>query len=570
MLTRFLIRNIALIDELSLEFGPGLNVLSGETGAGKSIVVDAISLLLGGRADKELIRADCDKAYVEGAFSVSKNAPLIELLNALGIEYEDGEILLSRELTQSGKSVCRINGISTTLGTLKQVSAFLIDIHGQHEHQSLLDERQHLRFLDEFGDAKHQHVLQDLEVAYTAFDAADRHARLLLKQESNSKDRTLLLQSKRQELERAKVQPGEETELQQRLEKLRNADRITRALQQGYYLVYDSGRDADSVLSMLQEAGKAVSTIENYDERFAAMRARLDSLYFEAEDLGTELRRSLSEFAGDEQVLQVAAERLDQLKRLSRKLGINCDDMQAELADIVEELRTMESIEEQVHEARIHREKALAHYHDAAISVTKSREGLAHKLSQELETQLSLLNMSGTRVLIQVTPLRAEPRVNGMDDVRMLLAPNKGEEAKPLVRIASGGEISRLMLALKAISAEHNAVPTMIFDEIDTGISGRTAQVVSEKLWDIARYRQVFCVTHLQQLAAMGSEQYLVEKKESSGRTVTLVRALDLQQRELEISRMISGISQDSVSSLAHAKNLLDEAAQYRSAHPAV
>lgn len=570
MLTRFLIRNIALIDELSLEFGPGLNVLSGETGAGKSIVVDAISLLLGGRADKELIRADCDKAYVEGAFSVLKNAPLIALLNALGIEYEDGEILLSRELTQSGKSVCRINGISTTLGVLKQVSAFLIDIHGQHEHQSLLDERQHLRFLDEFGDAKHQHVLQDLEVAYTAFDAADRHARLLLEQESNSKDRTLLLQSKRQELERAKVQPGEETELQQRLEKLRNADRITRALQQGYHLVYDSGRDADSVLSMLQEAGKAVSTIENYDERFAAMRARLDSLYFEAEDLGTELRRFLSEFAGDEQVLQAAAERLDQLKRLSRKLGINCDDMQAELTNIVEELRTMECIEEQVHEARTQREKALVHYHDVAASVTKSREGLARKLSQELETQLSLLNMSGTKVLIQVTPLQAEPRVNGTDDVRMLLAPNKGEEAKPLVRIASGGEISRLMLALKAISAEHNAVPTMIFDEIDTGISGRTAQVVSEKLWDIARYRQVFCVTHLQQLAAMGSEQYLVEKKESSGRTVTQVRALDLRQRELEISRMISGINQDSVSSLAHAKNLLDEAMEYRSAHPAV
>lgn len=563
MLKHLMIRSVALVDELGLTFENGLNVLTGETGAGKSIIVDAVSFLLGGRADKDMIRAGSTKAYVEGSFDVADNQSALSFLNDAEIEAEEGQITLSREMNVSGRSVCRINGIAVNLSMLKDLSARLIDIHGQHEHQSLLDERNHLRFLDAFGDAAHQRLLLQVRQAHEAYADSRRRYQEAMRQNAQRQERQQLLEIRRKDISAAKVEAGEEDILKKKLDHLRNADKISRSLQLAYGAVYDSDRDEIAALAQLRAANGALAEISGLDAAFEALRARIESLFYEAEDVGLELRAAMDALEADEGAMQQAAERLDLLKRLSRKYGMPADDLPDELQRIEEELHQLDSLEDELLRLQDDLEAAEKAYSHRAQQLSASRQSLAASLSLRMEEELSHLNMAGTAFMVQIEDA-GEGTAAGNDRVTMLIAPNRGEEAKPLAKIASGGEVSRLMLALKSISAEHNVIPAMIFDEIDTGISGRTAQVVAQKLWAIARYRQVLCVTHLQQIAAMASAHYLVEKEERDDRTITTVRQLAQPERVTELSRIISGYSEDSETSLTHALHMLEEAAAYR------
>lgn len=564
MLRQLLIRNVALVDELTVNFDRGLNVLTGETGAGKSIIVDSVNFLIGARADKDMIRHGTEKAYVEGTFDVSGNQGLLALLLDNDMQADEDCIYLSRELHASGRSVCRIGGMAVNLALLKAVAATLIDIHGQHEHQSLLNDRNHLAFLDAFGDAPHQALLAEVAKRYKAYHTAKADYQKLSEKNAQRQERLQYLLLKRKEIAAAKLKPGEEEGLRKSLDSLRNAGKISRSLQEAYAGMYDSHKDSDAALRLLQAAMAAMAEIAGYDDAFEKLRSRIESMYYEAEDIGLELRQALNSFESDEGALQQAAERMDMLKRLSRKYASPIDELAQALEQAEDELKQLESIDDDLIRLEQAVEQAMGSYRQQADALTKSRKALAAVLSAKMTAELAELNMPGTEFLIQLHSQKAAASPSGDDQIVMLFAPNRGEEAKPLAKIASGGEVSRLMLALKSISAEHNVIPSMVFDEIDTGISGRTAQVVAQKMWTIARYRQVLCVTHLQQIAAMASAQYLVTKTERDGRTLSSIQQLTQDERVLELSRMISGYSKESESSLRHAEHMLGEAQAYR------
>ncbi len=568
MLRHLLIRNIALVDELSLSFEKGLNVLSGETGAGKSIIVESVSFLLGGKADKDIIRSGSSKAYVEGIFDVDNHQEALSFLADNAIEPDDDMLIMSREFTISGRSVYRVGGLAVSLSTYKHLSVILMDIHGQHEHQSLLDERKHLAFLDDFGKEDHRILLKQVQSAYESYFQLQKEYDQLVSLNASRQERLDLLRIQEKDISGARVETGEEEKLKDKLDRLRNLDKIRRSLKDAYTALYDSKRDENSALELLRQAKNALCAISAYDESYDQAKGRIESLYYEAEDIGLELRSKLDSLDTDGGTLQATAERLDLLKRLTKKYGLPSDDFADKLDKIRQEIKQFESMDERLDSIERTKGIALKEYDRFATALSYSRKTLALWLQKLMEQQLNTLNMSGTKFIVEIDENTSVRSMQGKDQVRMLLAPNRGEEAKPLARIASGGESSRLMLALKTISAQHNAIPSMVFDEIDTGISGRTAQVVSEKLWDIARYRQVLCVTHLQQIAAMASSHFLVEKYEADDRTHTIVRLLSDQERVVEIGRMISGISQGSKSSIAHAQHMLCEANEYRKQNP--
>lgn len=563
MLKHLLLRNIALVEELSLSFESGLNVLTGETGAGKSIIIDSVNFLLGAKADKDNIRTGESRAYVEGCFDISGNEAAKRYMEEQAIEDEDGLLTLSRELQLAGRSVSRVNGVAVNLGQLRGLSALLLDIHGQHDHQSLLDEKHHLGFLDDFGEAPHQDLLLDTREKYKAYSAADQALRESLSKNASRQDRMDALQKKVKDISDANVEPGEEDRLKTKLEQLRNADKIRRGLKSAFVAVYEGGHDEQAALNQIGEAKRALDEIAGFSEEIEKARDRMDSLFYELEDLSLELREMLHDLDADEGALQAANERIDLLRRLSRRYAVSGDELISALEEAEKELKQLITLDEDIEKLEMERDKALSAYDQAAEKLSQSRQKLAASLSRRMEEQLEALNMSGTRFMLAFQSVD-HPSAEGKDSVRMLMAPNKGEEAKPLSKIASGGETSRLMLALKSIAAERTQIPAMIFDEIDTGISGRTAQVVAEKLWDIAQYRQVLCVTHLQQIACMATSHFLVEKKEQSGRTQTFVNRIDGSERVQEISRILSGFGEDSQSSLTHAQHMLDAAHAYR------
>lgn len=549
MLLSLTIRNIALIDEMQAEFSSGLHVLTGETGAGKSILVDAISLLLGGRTQKELIRSGEEKARVEGLFDVSDCPAAEQWLRDAEMD-EGDELILTREITLAGRSACRINGALTPLSQYQQLTALLMDIHGQHEHQSLMDEKKHLGMLDATGGEAHERLLSAARRDYAAWHEEKRRLEQLQRQSAQAGERMELLRIRQKELKGAKLTAGEEDELARERDRFRHAEKIEDGLREAYDQVYDGAAPAAQAL---RAAVQALAPIEQLDEAYASLRARLDGLYYEAEDVGLTLRDLLSHLDSDPDRMEQVQARLDLIRRLSRKYGgASTGEMIEKLKEIDAELASFESIDEDIDEA-VKREKALkAAYDESAWALTASRRGLARKFEKEMETQLRDLNMAGTRFQAALIP--CQPGPEGCETAAFLIAPNRGEEMQPLSRIASGGELSRLMLAIKSVAAKREGVPSMIFDEIDTGISGRAAQVVGEKMAAIARERQVLCVTHLQQIAALADHHYLVEKYFDGERTKTRLTPLTGEDRVAEIARMLGG---ETESARSHAREML-------------
>ena len=549
MLLSLRIENIALMDQLEIQFTRGLHVLTGETGAGKSIIVDAVALLLGGKAQKELIRTGAQKARVEGVFQVDDCPAAGAFLRAEELD-EGDEVVLAREIGLNGRSTCRVNGTMLPIAQYQQLTSLLMDIHGQHEHQSLMDEKKHLGFLDGTGDENHQKVLEQVKNTFSAWQEKKKLLQQLKKQTADAQERMELLQIRVQELRDAQLTPGEEDELTRERDIFKNGEKIEACLQDAFEYVYDG---ASAAVESLRRAVAALGSIENLDEQYASLRARLDGLYYETEDAGITLRKMISALDFDPDRLEEIRERLDVIRRLSRKYaGASTGDMVEKLQEMEAELSGFETLDDRLLQTEKEEKQAAEKYAAAAALLTQNRKKLAQAFEKEMETQLKDLNMGGTRFQVNLDSSNAT--ASGVETARFLIAPNRGEEMQPLSRIASGGELSRLMLAIKSVAAKREGIPSMIFDEIDTGISGKAAQVVGEKMKHISRGRQVLCVTHLQQIAALADCHFLVEKAFDGQRTSTRLTILDGEKRVSEIARMLGG---EEESAKQHAREML-------------
>ena len=544
MLELLHIENIAIIEAADIEFAPGFNALTGETGAGKSIVIDSLSAVLGQRTSRELIRTGAEKAFVSAAFSGM--AP--ELTEELGIQPEaDGTLLLQREIQTDGKNVCRVNGRPVTVGQLRALGARLLNIHGQHDGQQLLDEEQHIVYLDSFGR------VESLAITYAEkyknFTDIRRQIGALQMDEAEKARRVDTLQYQIEELRRAKLTPGEEEELTARRGMLRNAEKFLDAVAGADYALNgdDSGGGA---LSALRQAQDALGGVRHLDDAFGQLYERLGEAYSEVYDIAATVEDKRGELDVSPGELDRVESRMDLLYRLKKKYGATVEDMLDYQARCEAELAQIEDAGD-----------TLARLEQAAQALSDARKAAADRLTSQILAELQQLDMGKIRFAADFAekPLDSD----GMDTVRFLMSANVGEELRPIHKIASGGELARIMLAMKNVLSEQDHVGTMVFDEVDTGVSGRAAQKVAEKMARISRRKQVLCVTHLPQLAAMADTHFSVEKGERGGRTYTEVRRLDREQRRRELARLTGG-SHVSQTMLDGAEELLVQAEKFR------
>ncbi|MBR1821815.1 MAG: DNA repair protein RecN [Clostridia bacterium] len=559
MLLELTIKNIALIESLRVEFARGFNVLTGETGAGKSIVVDSINLALGGRADRDLIRTGAEKASVQALFDISKNQRALDFARALDIDVEDGLIAIRRELSREGRNICRVQDVVVPLSSLKQLTAHLMDIHGQHEHQALMNPAKHLDFLDAFGGEGHAKALAEVSRLHAERGKIAVQLKRLMSDVSEKERLFDMLSFQAQEIAAAKLKPGEEQKLEKKLSVLENSEKIRQGVESAYTLVYQGDGRAPSAQEGLLRSAEAMDRIASLDERYGALAGRLRELYYGAQDVGYELQSLLDDLEFEPQLLDKIAARLDMIHRLERKYGATVEEVIAFGATAESRLSELKRGDESIAALKKQYKDADAKLREACARLTELRRASAENLASEICAQLKDLGMGKTRFEVRVEP-EEKPTAAGMDRVEFMISPNPGEPLKPLASIASGGEISRVMLALKAISVDAEGVDAMVFDEIDTGVSGRMAQVVGEKMCLIARSRQVLSITHLPQIAALGDAHFLVEKVAGEDRTDTHVRLLDEAGRVHELARLVGGAA-ETESSLSHAAHMLKEAA---------
>ncbi|MDD3334210.1 MAG: DNA repair protein RecN [Eubacteriales bacterium] len=567
MLVSMTVRNIALIENLVIEFHQGMHVLSGETGAGKSILVDSINLVLGERADRGLIRSGCDKASVEAMLDISDCPKAKDILAEQELEAEGNLLTIQREITTGERNLCRVCGVIVPLTFLRRLSEVLVDVHGQHEHQSLLDPKKHLGFLDSFGDSAFNAKKAAVAEAYHAWKAVSTKFAALRKENAQRVERQAYLKSQVKELDEAQLAIGEAEQLGAEKERFQSAEQIDRALRSAYELSYYGNRE-QSAFVKLKEAAEALHRVEELDERYRALAVRMDAASYEAEEVGIELRSLLEQVSFDPERNETILERLDLIRRLERRYNMAADELVNHHEEIRDELNHLGSIEDRMKRAESEYKQRLSEYRSLAAELTTARQELARWFEKTMEDELRDLGMQRTRfacVFEQPSPDQKKiPSVEGDDHVAFYIAPNPGEPLKPLDKIASGGELSRLMLAMKSAGAAHEGIPCMIFDEIDTGISGHIAEVVAEKMASIARYHQVLCVTHLAQIAAMADCQYLVKKNVEGERTFTSVTPLDAPGRVNEVARLIGVSSQDQASGFAHARAILNAAVKWK------
>lgn len=553
MLDLLHIENIAIIEQADITFRPGFNALTGETGAGKSIVIDALSAVLGQRASRELIRTGADHAFVSAVFS-----QIPQGLGAdMGIEDAE-EWLLQREIYADGKNACRLNGRPMTVTQLRTLGNRLLNIHGQHDGQQLLDETQHIIYLDQYG--RYAPLQAAYSENFSALQEIQSKISALQMDEAEKARRIDTLQFQINDLERADLQAGEEEELLQRRNLLRNGEKIISAIQGADYCLNGSDQ-GDGALSLLQQAQEQLSSVRNMSESFSQLYDRLEAVYSEVYDIAYTVQDKKDEFDFTPNELDAVESRCDQLYRLKKKYGATVEDMLAYLERCQQELDQIAYADDTLALLQKKQEKAMQAVLSAAEALSKRRKEVAKELEQKILTELRELNMGCIRFEVAFSPKK--PDTSGMDEVRFLMSANVGEELRPIQKIASGGELARIMLAMKNVFSQQEEIGTMVFDEVDTGVSGRAAQKVAEKMARISRRKQVLCVTHLPQIAAMADTHFSVEKGVSGGRTFTKVQELTRQQRREELARLTGGL-QISQTMLDGAEELLAAADDYK------
>ena len=571
MLAELRIQNFAIIQDLTLTFTNGLVVLTGETGAGKSIILDALNAVLGGRVDVNDIRRDSEKAVIEAVFELDapSAAAVRALLEPEGLWEENEPLTLSREIRSGGRSVARVNGRSVSLSLQSELGALLADIHGQSEHLSLLKVRHHLELLDRF--AHHEDALSEYARLYRHWLADRAELEELLKLQQYAKDRTDMLKYQIQEIETARLKTNEEADLRQERTLLANAETL-HSLSQQALSALDEGGEIPPVTDLLGQAQHALDELARIDPQMSAMSERADQALNTISEIAYELRGYLENIEFNPTRLDQIEERLNTLNFLKRKYGGSLESIKAYLQNAKDELAKVENVEEQIIEVEFKISRIKEELGAVAGALSRERRGTAKQLENGIETQLKNLQMKNARFQVNfaLTPdtdgleldgQRVAFDATGADKVEFLIETNPGEGLKPLVKIASGGETSRLMLALKHVLAEADQIPTLVFDEIDQGIGGRVGVIVGQMLWQLGRKHQVMCVTHLPQLAAYGDQHLRVSKHEADGRTLTHVLALDANGREQELAGMIGAVS---AGTLQSARDLMRAVAEFQ------
>ena len=533
MLDLLHIENIAVIEQADIQFGSGFNVLTGETGAGKSIVIDAISAILGERAYRDVIRTGTNKASVSAVFT---RIPELEWFSEFGVSYDHQELLIQREIYADGKNVCRVNGRPVSVAILKKLGTQLVNIHGQHDSQQLFDETNHIIYLDLF--AQDQLQLQSYQEKYEAVESIRREIKRLSMDEGEKLRRVETLQYQIQEIERAELKYGEDEELEVRRKVLQNSEKLVDGLTEAVSSLYGDD-DTDGATGLAGEACRALAKIVRYDDTLRDIHDRLSELMYSLQDVAEELRDKSEELAYSGDELEQIECRLDTIHRLRRKYGNNVDAILAYLEQAKKELDEIEFASDRIEKLNKKLVVLEQTAENAGMILRSVRQKAAVDLEKRLSVELAALDMPRAQFVCQFEEQLMAP--NGMDQVRFLMTANIGEALKPMSKVASGGELARIMLAIKNVLAEQDHVDTMIFDEVDAGVSGRAAQKVAEKLRSVSIGKQVLCVTHLPQIAAAANRHLLIAKSERDGRTYTQVTTLNKDGRKLEIARIIGG-----------------------------
>ena len=533
MLRLLHIENIAVIEQAEIAFDRGFNVLTGETGAGKSIVIDAISAILGERTYRDVIRTGADRAFVSAVFD---GVPDLPWFAENRVEYDPSELLVQREVYADGKNVCRVNGRPVTVAILKKLGGQLVNIHGQHDSQQLFDETKHLSYLDLF--ARNEAERTAYAACYERVQALRREQERLTLDEGEKLRRVEALQYQLEEIGRAGLQPGEDEQLENRRKLLQNAEKLSEALAAAA-MALSGGEDASGAVDLVGEADHALARIARYDEGLAALGDRLSNLQYELEDVAGELRDHLDQMAYSGEELEQIESRLDVIHRLKRKYGGSVEEILQYAERAQRELDEITFSEERLAQLEKELAAATAEAKAAGLLLRETRQTAARAMETRLSQELAALDMPRAQFVCQLEETDLTP--DGLDSLRFLMTANVGEALKPLSKVASGGELARIMLAIKNVLAEQDRVGTLIFDEVDAGVSGRAAQKVAEKLRAVSKNKQVLCVTHLPQIAAAADVHLLIAKTEREGRTYTQVTALDRPGRTREIARIIGG-----------------------------
>lgn len=556
MLSELRIENFAIIQQLTLNFQPGLITFTGETGAGKSIILDAITAVVGGQADPSMIRAGAERASVEATFHLSNDnrQSLHEILSREDLLDDPDYVTLTRELRREGRSTARINGRSANLNLVREIGAYLIDIHGQSEHLSLLNVRQHIHLLDRYASSEVE--LRDYRKVYDQIIAIQRELQQLRQTEQDAERRTDLLSYQLQEIDSAQLRPGEDLELRQERDRLANAENLASLAQQTLSLLDEGSPEAPAMTDLAGQVVQAMASLARIDPAQNSMAEQAASLAELLSDLTMEIHNYQEAIEFNPHRLEQVEERLDLVLKLQRKYGGSVETALAFAEKARQELDTIAHATERIAELEAQAQQILGVLAQKGLALSNKRKAAAQTLQNAVEDELNDLSMAGARFAVnfQTTPdpagvplengERASYDPSGMDRVEFFIAPNPGEGLKPLVKIASGGETSRLMLALKNVLVSADHIPTLIFDEIDQGIGGRVGMVVGEKLWQLARQHEVLCVTHLPQLAAFGDQHFRVQKLVEDGRTITRVEEMHDATRLDELALMLGGVNE--------------------------
>lgn len=557
MLEHLHIKNVALIKESEISFGEGLNILTGETGAGKSMVIDSLQFALGGRAGKDFLRHGEKMASVEALFAVQSSA-LQENLEENGIEpEEDGSVLITRTLSETGKSVCRVNGSTVTVSMLKEIAEDLIDIYGQHEHQSLLNPSKHIRLLDRFCGAGFGDAMEEYKASFSALKEIDKQLDALMGNESQREQRMDILSFQKDEMEAAAIKAGEEEDLLEQKKRLGSMEKLMRLTEESIALLYDGNDRIPSACDQLGDALSKLQEAAEYDHTLTPFVDALADAYAAVEDTARELKREADKQENDPEALEQIEERLQIIYKLKRKYGGTVEAVLAFYDKVVEELDFLANSNEKVAELMAIREKEQKKLTAYAETLTARRKDTAEQVAEQIETALRDMEMKDARFHIQIDE-KSDWTADGKDKVEFLISANAGESLKPLAKIASGGEMSRVMLALKTVLVDADDIGTFIFDEIDTGVSGRTARKVGEKMRFLGGKRQILCITHLPQIAAMADSHFLIEKESDGEETTTKVTPLTEEGSVGEVARLMGG-SDVTETTLAAARELIQE-----------
>ncbi|TFB23852.1 DNA repair protein RecN [Filobacillus milosensis] len=565
MLGQINIRNFAIIDEISLDFKEGLTVLTGETGAGKSIIIDAIQLLAGARASVDFVRHQTDQAHIEGIFFIdNEKHNVYQVMNEFDLPYdEEGSIILQRQITSKGKSICRVNGKLITLAILKEIGQTIIDIHSQHETQSLMHSDKHIQLLDQFDKPSISKATESYTYLYDDYIRLKNRFKDLSENEQEIAQRIDLLKFQLTELQDSQLEVGEDENLEEERNKLANFERIHEHLQTTYYALYGESKGLD----YLSHAMTSLENLEDVDSSFNQLSEQLKANYYAIEELSFELRNHLDEMEFQPDRLNEIEKRLHEINRLKRKYGKDVKDIVDMMIAMEEELEQLENkdthiqaLEKQINEVE---KDALME----AEQLHQIRKQVAEKLKSAIHDELKDLYLEKAEFDVLFDTLTGEVEwkdkqikltKNGLDQIQFLISTNPGEPKKPLQKVASGGEISRIMLALKRIFSEHQNMTSVIFDEVDTGVSGRVAQAIAQKIHHVSKQSQVLCITHLPQVAAIADQHLLIEKNQMQHETTTTVKQLTKEESVIEISRMISG-TEITDTTKQHAEELIEQ-----------